>query len=278
MHSSSQDIRRVLSAPGPGWELRTRAPEKLERASRLRSGHVPRAHTVPPWRNCFWRGTAVPAATSPGGRPRPVRDPRLRDDAAADAGRAGRAALPRVARTVADGRGARRRLGGGRHPRLAGLGYNRRALALHRAAAVVAAEGWPDDLTELPGRRPVHGRRDPQLRVGENVLPGTSTSTASSAAPATASPAQPRRRSWNSAPPSAWRASRAVSMCPLADVCPSAERATSRSRKQGPFEGSFGNGGRRRSGSSPSSLPTRDELDAEAVDGARSRRARRPRR
>ena len=32
-----------------------------------------------------------------------------------------------------------------------GLGYNRRALSLHRAAQRVAADGWPDDLTELPG-------------------------------------------------------------------------------------------------------------------------------
>src|SRR5881227_1391713 len=32
-----------------------------------------------------------------------------------------------------------------------GLGYNRRALNLHRAAQQVAAHGWPDDLTELPG-------------------------------------------------------------------------------------------------------------------------------
>src|SRR6201997_61184 len=32
-----------------------------------------------------------------------------------------------------------------------GLGYNRRALALLRAARHVAAHGWPADLTELPG-------------------------------------------------------------------------------------------------------------------------------
>src|SRR5687767_4856576 len=32
-----------------------------------------------------------------------------------------------------------------------GLGYNRRALSLHRAARRIAAEGWPDDLTVLPG-------------------------------------------------------------------------------------------------------------------------------
>jgi A/G-specific adenine glycosylase len=32
-----------------------------------------------------------------------------------------------------------------------GLGYNRRAVNLHRAAQRVAAEGWPEDLTDLPG-------------------------------------------------------------------------------------------------------------------------------
>src|SRR5437867_1071647 len=31
-----------------------------------------------------------------------------------------------------------------------GLGYNRRAVALHRAAARIAADGWPADLTALP--------------------------------------------------------------------------------------------------------------------------------
>jgi A/G-specific adenine glycosylase len=35
-----------------------------------------------------------------------------------------------------------------------GLGYNRRALALQRAARAVAEDGWPDDLTELPGVGP----------------------------------------------------------------------------------------------------------------------------
>ncbi len=32
-----------------------------------------------------------------------------------------------------------------------GLGYNRRAVNLHRAARIVAERGWPEDLTELPG-------------------------------------------------------------------------------------------------------------------------------
>jgi len=35
-----------------------------------------------------------------------------------------------------------------------GLGYNRRALALHNAARVVASSGWPPDLTSLPGVGP----------------------------------------------------------------------------------------------------------------------------
>ncbi len=35
-----------------------------------------------------------------------------------------------------------------------GLGYNRRALALREACAVVARDGWPADLTELPGVGP----------------------------------------------------------------------------------------------------------------------------
>jgi A/G-specific adenine glycosylase len=35
-----------------------------------------------------------------------------------------------------------------------GLGYNRRALSLRAAAAVVAAEGWPAELQDLPGVGP----------------------------------------------------------------------------------------------------------------------------
>jgi len=35
-----------------------------------------------------------------------------------------------------------------------GLGYNRRALRLREACAVVAQRGWPEDLTELPGVGP----------------------------------------------------------------------------------------------------------------------------
>src|SRR3954452_11737925 len=52
-----------------------------------------------------------------------------------------------------------------------GLGYNRRAVSLHRAAQHVAAHGWPDDLTILPG---VGRYTADALRTsasGEDVLP-----------------------------------------------------------------------------------------------------------
>ena len=91
--------------------------------------------------------------------PRPVRDPRLRGDAATDAGGAGGAALvawlerwPTAAVLAAAPTGEVIR-------EWQGLGYNRRALSLQRAARVVGVRGWPGDLTELPGGRSIHGGR-----------------------------------------------------------------------------------------------------------------------
>ena len=52
-----------------------------------------------------------------------------------------------------------------------GLGYNRRALALHRAAQTVAASGWPDDLTALPGVGPYTAAAIRNFAFGEDVLP-----------------------------------------------------------------------------------------------------------
>ena len=52
-----------------------------------------------------------------------------------------------------------------------GLGYNRRALALHGAAQHVAARGWPDDLTELPGVGPYTAAALRNFAFGEDVLP-----------------------------------------------------------------------------------------------------------
>src|SRR5437868_12406473 len=52
-----------------------------------------------------------------------------------------------------------------------GLGYNRRALALHRAAQHVAAHGWPDDLTELPGVGRYTADAVASFALGRPVLP-----------------------------------------------------------------------------------------------------------
>ena len=52
-----------------------------------------------------------------------------------------------------------------------GLGYNRRAVNLHRAAQHVAGHGWPDDLTELPGVGPYTAAAVGNFAFGRDVLP-----------------------------------------------------------------------------------------------------------
>ena len=50
-----------------------------------------------------------------------------------------------------------------------GLGYNRRALALRRAAAHVAQRGWPEDLRELPGVGPYTAAAGASFAFGARV-------------------------------------------------------------------------------------------------------------
>lgn len=52
-----------------------------------------------------------------------------------------------------------------------GLGYNRRGLSLHRTARIVAADGWPTDLTRLPGVGPYTAAAVRNFALGEDVLP-----------------------------------------------------------------------------------------------------------
>ena len=54
-----------------------------------------------------------------------------------------------------------------------GLGYNRRALNLQRAARQVARDGWPGDLTELPGVGPYTAAAVACFSLGRPVLPRT---------------------------------------------------------------------------------------------------------
>ncbi len=52
-----------------------------------------------------------------------------------------------------------------------GLGYNRRAVSLQRAARIVAERGWPADLTELPGVGPYTAAAVGNFAFGRDVLP-----------------------------------------------------------------------------------------------------------
>ena len=52
-----------------------------------------------------------------------------------------------------------------------GLGYNRRAVSLHRTAQHVASHGWPNDLTELPGVGPYTAAAVGNFAFGRDVLP-----------------------------------------------------------------------------------------------------------
>src|ERR1044072_2042905 len=120
-----------------------------------------------------------------------------------------------------------------------GLGYTRGALSLQRAAREVAANGWPEDLSRLPGVGAytaaavdcfAHGR--PVLPVDVNVRRVQERSggaldhecaQALMDLGATVCLARVPR----------------CGECPLAAGCPSRGRRFEPLRKQGPFEGSF---------------------------------------
>ena len=120
-----------------------------------------------------------------------------------------------------------------------GLGYNRRALSLHRAAQQVAAHGWPDELTELPGVGRYTADAVACFAFGRDVLPvdvnvrrvrertghafGSADAQALMDLGATVCLARIPR----------------CEVCPLAAGCPSRGRRFEPLRKQGPFEGSF---------------------------------------
>ena len=120
-----------------------------------------------------------------------------------------------------------------------GLGYNRRALNLHRAAAVVSERGWPGDLTELPGVGAYTAAAIRNFAFGEDVLPvdtnvrrvqertehrfGPRTAQALMDLGATVCLARVPR----------------CGICPLAEGCPSRGRRYEPLRKHSRFEGSF---------------------------------------
>jgi A/G-specific adenine glycosylase len=146
-----------------------------------------------------------------------------------------------------------------------GLGYNRRALNLHRAAQHIAAHGWPDDLTELPG-------------VGRYTADAIACfAHAASILPVDTNVRRVQERTGHSFAGECGQALMDLGatvclarvprcgVCPLAEVCPSRGRRYEPLRKQSRFEGSFR---QRRAATlrsvSRAARPLR-ELDAEAV-------------
>jgi A/G-specific adenine glycosylase len=120
-----------------------------------------------------------------------------------------------------------------------GLGYNRRAVALHRAARIVAERGWPDDLTELPGVGPYTANAIRRFAWNDPVLPRETNvlrvieRTGGEFGPAAAEALMDLGREVCLA-----RIPR-CNVCPLADRCPSRGRRFEPARKQSRFEGSF---------------------------------------
>ena len=120
-----------------------------------------------------------------------------------------------------------------------GLGYNRRAVNLHRAARRIAADGWPDDLTELPGVGRYTADAVGRFAFDAPVLPADTNVR------------RVRERSGGRFGPAAAHALMDLGAtvclarvprcgrCPLATGCPSRGRRYAPLRKQSRFEGSF---------------------------------------
>ena len=146
-----------------------------------------------------------------------------------------------------------------------GLGYNRRGLSLHRAAETIAAHGWPDDLTVLPGVGPYTAAAIRNQAFGEPVLP-VDTNVA-----------RIQERTGHAFGPGSLQALFDLGatvclariprcpVCPLAPHCPSRGSRYDPARKQSRFEGSF----RQRRAATlrlvAADARPLDELDAEAV-------------
>jgi A/G-specific adenine glycosylase len=120
-----------------------------------------------------------------------------------------------------------------------GLGYNRRAVGLHRAAQHIAAYGWPDDLTELPGVGPYTAAAIANQAYGAAVLPvDTNVARIQERTGASFGPGALQALFDLGATVCLARVPR-CEICPLAEGCPSRGRRYEPLRKQSRFEGSF---------------------------------------
>jgi A/G-specific adenine glycosylase len=147
-----------------------------------------------------------------------------------------------------------------------GLGYNRRAINLHRAAQRIAAEGWPADLTDLPGVGRYTADAVARFAFGRLVLPvDSNVCRVQERTGAGFGPASAHALMDLGATVCLARVPR-CSICPLAESCPSRGRRYPPLRKQSRFEGSF----RQRRGSTLRLVAERPrqltDLDRQAVN------------
>jgi A/G-specific adenine glycosylase len=147
-----------------------------------------------------------------------------------------------------------------------GLGYNRRAVALHRAARVIASEGWPDDLTRLPGVGPYTAAAIRNFAFGENVLPHDVNVDRVERRTGHAFSGEAAQALMDLGATVCLARIPRCEECPLADECPSRGTRDEPARKQGRFEGSF----RQRRAETLRAVAAPEaqagNLDAEAVD------------
>jgi A/G-specific adenine glycosylase len=146
-----------------------------------------------------------------------------------------------------------------------GLGYNRRALNLHRAASRIAGDGWPEDLTDLPGVGRYTADAVARFAHARAVLPmDTNVSRVLDRTGGEFGPASAHALMDLGATICLARTPR-CDVCPLAEACPSRGRRYPPLRKQGRFEGSF----RQRRALTLKHVAARprraSELDAEAL-------------
>ena len=120
-----------------------------------------------------------------------------------------------------------------------GLGYNRRAVNLHRAAQHLAAHGWPDDLAKLPGVGAYTAAAIRNFAFGEPVLPAdTNVRRVQERTGASFGPESAQALFDLGATVCLARIPR-CGVCPLAANCPSRGMRYEPLRKQSRFEGSF---------------------------------------
>jgi len=120
-----------------------------------------------------------------------------------------------------------------------GLGYNRRAVNLHRAAQHVAAHGWPDDLTALPGVGPYTAAAIANFAFGRDVLPVDVNVARVQERTGERFDAQCAQALFDLGATVCLARVPRCGACPLSDACPSRGRRYEPLRKQPPFEGSF---------------------------------------